>query len=401
MRAIWMAAALTAVSSLAAPAMAQVDEGAKQVLMESATAMKKTEGVQFKVRKYGTGMLKDIIDSDGTVKIWRPKGAANPTWMVEGRVKQPGQADKKLVVVSDGNTTRWLSQSDNTLYERASSDAQAQIETSLTQQLMLAEFVMGTPFEREMKFDKLTKVGIDNVNGEVCDIIEAMPADGSRNITWAISVADRLPRRLELGTGSLAQKISMVTEMTDVKANMNFTPKDFEIALPVGYVRNALSAAPPASVQPTMPQQPAVDIGLKTGTPAPVFTAKDSTGRDVNLGTMKGNVVVLEFWGPMFKQSTAHSLEMQALFQEYAGKKVLFHGMTCRAPSEKIASDYWTSNNMGYPMIPAADKIATEYKVSGFPTYVVIGADGNIAGFFQDFPGKERMRTAIDGSMAK
>lgn len=397
MRMNWMTTAVVMTLAACGTAMAQVADDAKAVLTESAKALRSVEGVEFKVKKYGTGMLKDIIDSDGTVKLWRPKGATSATWMVEGRVKQPGKSDKKLAIVNDGTKVMWLSYDDNTMYERATTDAQASQEVALASQILLPEWTMATPFQKEMtQFAKLQKLGIDNVNGEVCDIIEAQPADGSRNFTWAISVADKLPRRIEMGTGTSENKIAMITEMSAVKP-ATFTTKDFDLAMPAGFVKSPMPVTQSPVPAPTQTPMPPVELGLKPGTPAPAFSAKDASGAELSAESLKGKVVVMEFWGTMFKSSTANAADMKSLAGE-VGDGAKFVSFACRELDQNRAKDFWTKNGMSYTLVPSGDDVAKNYKISGYPSYYVIGKDGNVAAFFQDFPGKDKLKAAIDAA---
>ena len=95
-RRMWIFGVAASATVLAASAFAQVADDAKKVFAESAQAMSKVEAMSYKVRKYGTGILKDIIDMDGTVKFWRQPG--KPAMVkVEGRIKQPGQQDNHAV----------------------------------------------------------------------------------------------------------------------------------------------------------------------------------------------------------------------------------------------------------------------------------------------------------------
>ena len=87
MRTSWFAAAALCTVALVSPMLvspcfAQVNDDAKAVLTESAKAIKDAKGMTFSVKTYATGMLKDIIDLSGDVKVWRPDGASAATWMV-------------------------------------------------------------------------------------------------------------------------------------------------------------------------------------------------------------------------------------------------------------------------------------------------------------------------------
>jgi len=390
-------------TALACPAVfaADVDPEAKKILDEAAQAMRGYEGVSFKAKRSATGMLAPIVDSETTVKIWRAKGAKAATVMVDGRTKRPGESDKKQTFVFDGQKASWLDWDANKLFERPVGDIGFNSELTIARQTFLEEWDMENPFEREMTLGVLKKTGSDSVNGEVCDIVEATTAANDRNFTWAISAKDRLPRRFSRGTGK-AKIFDETLNITDVKTDVKFTAKDFEIALPTGFVKDSQLTPPPAFGTP-MPAQPAVptapvkapEMGLPKGSAAPGFNAKDTTGKEHSLASMKGGVVVLQFWGPMFKPSVASLPKAAAVAEQAKGQKVTFVGIACREMTEGTAAKVWTEQKMSYPLIAAGDQIATDYKVAGFPSFVVIGADGNIAAFFQDFPGEGPLMEAI------
>ncbi|HVU63920.1 MAG TPA: redoxin domain-containing protein [Phycisphaerales bacterium] len=389
MRKTWFMAATVACVAFAGSAFAQVNDDAKAVLNESAKAIKELQGVQFDVKTYATGMLKDIIDLSGTVKMWRPP-TGPVQWMVDGRAKDPGKQDRKLQVFSDGTVVVWNNYNDNIQYTSPATEPNAMESANMCRELILQDWTSPTPFNLELtQFPNLTKTGINNVNGEVCDVVEAMPSGKDRNRTWCISVKDRLPRSLELGTGNMAQKISKITEMTNVKP-MKFTQKDFELPLPTGFIKKDLRVKAEAPVNtPT----PAPDLGMPKGSEAPAFNAKDTAGNDVSKDAMKGHVFVMEFWGTLFKQSTAHANDMKALAEKMPSAK--FVGFACKSP-DKAATDWWHSSGPGYPLVVNADHIASDYKVAGYPSYYVISPKGTVAAFFQDFPGTDKLATAID-----
>ena len=407
MRTTWIAAAalcFAAVASpvLVSPAMAQVNDDAKAVFTESAKAIKDAKGITFKVKTYATSILKDIIDLDGTVKLWRPDGASTLTWMVVGRAKDPGKPDRKLVITSDGTTVKWLDEKENKLFIRSVTDSNAMEASNMCKELVLPEWNSPTPYSMEMtNFPILEKIGITNVNGEVCDQVQAMPASKDRNRTWAISVKDRLPRQLELGTGNAAQKISKITDISELKT-AKYTADDFKIALPNGYVIDEMKPEPARPIMPPQGETPvkAPDLGLKAGTPAPGFTATDSTGKDASLASMKGNVVVMEFWGTMFKASTANASEMKNLSGMFK-TNTKFVALACRERDAKAATDWWSKSELSYPLITKGDAIATDYKVMGYPSYYVIDDKGSVAAFFQNFPGTDKLKAAIEAAGGK
>lgn len=395
----WMLAAAAACTTLVAPAFGQQADDAKAVLNESTKAMQNFSAVTFDSKKYGTGMLKEIINCEGQVKMMRTASGKTPTVLVTGKIKQPAGPDKVVTYMNDGTVARWLDQTKNTWVERSLNDSMALQEFNLAKQLVPEDYFSNQPFAQVLRMEKLTKLPNDNVKGEVCDIIQGSTADGSRTITWAISVTDRLPRKLEMATGMGGNSIAMILEMTNVNTGAKLTMKDFEVAVPTGYVKDIKNEAMNPAV-PGQIQQPQVELGLKPGTEAPAFSVKDAQGNDVSLAAMKGNVVVLEFFGTMFKASTLGSIGMQTLAEEFGGKNVKFVGMACREGSDSSASDYFKMHGLTYTLVPKGDAAVEDYNVKGFPSYYVIDANGKVAAFYQSFPGRDTMASAINQAMS-
>lgn len=393
-------AAAAACSALVAPAMAQQSEDAKAALAEATKAIQTVPAVSFDGKKYGTGMLKEIIDCEGKVKVWR-KDPAKPAMIhVSGRIKQPAAGDKMLTFMSDGVVAQWLEQKNNTKYERSVSDSLTQQEFSLVKQIMPEEFTSAQPFAQVLRMEKLTKLPNDNIKGEVCEIIEGSTADGSRTITWAIGVADKLPRRMEMATGQGDKKIAMILELTNINTAPKFSDDDFKVAMPTGYIEDKAASVPSSMVNnPNVAVIPEVDMGLSIGTAAPAFSFKDADGKDCSLASMKGSVVVLDFFGTMFKASTIGSATLQAIADDFKGKNVKFVGMACREPNENTAKEYFKTNGLSYTLVPKADSIVTDYKIAGFPSYYIIDGNGNVAAFYQNFPGKDVMVSAINQAL--
>ncbi len=393
-RMMWMlVSALAASAAWVAPVAAQQAEDAKASLAESTAVLRSVESLQFKSKRYATGVLKDIIDSEGEVWIFRPKGQAQATFKVTGRVKQPGMADKKLVLVNDGSAVRWLDYDKNTMFVRPVGDKLANQEMNYANQLFLAELLQTEPYAKDLKAEKLVKTGMEQVMNEVCEFISSGPKTDDRATIWAISQVDRLPRRMEMAQGSSENKIAMILDMWDVRTDGKLSAKDFEIEMPAGFVLDEQLPRPAPAAAPVAP--PVVELGVPVGDPAPAFTLKSADGKDITLASMKGSPVVLEFFGTIVKASTAHGADMKALSDEFKARNVKFLGLACRGSDDAAAKAYFQNNNLSYTLIPNGDAIVADYKVLGFPSYCVIDADGNVAAFFQGWPGKDKLSEAI------
>ena len=399
-RMMWMlVSSLAAATALVAPAAAQQAEDAKASLAESTAVLRNVESLQFKAKRYATGVLKDIIDSEGEVWVFRPKGQQAVSFKVSGRVKQPGTADKKLMLVNDGTTVRWLDYEKNTMFVRSVGDKQANQEMNYATQLFLSELTQPAPYAKDLKAEKLTKTGIEQVMNEVCEIIASGPATGDRATVWALSQVDRLPRRMEMAQGAGENKIAMILDMWDVKTDGKLSTKDFEIAMPAGFVLDEkVNQAPVPPANAAAPVN--VELGVPVGSPAPAFTFVGSDGKDVSLASMKGTPVVLEFFSSISKASVAHGADMKAVSEQFKAQNVKFVGLACREMDDAGAKAYFQNNALAYTLVPKGDAAIADYKVLGFPSYCVIDANGNVTAFFQGWPGKDKLAEAVTKASA-
>ncbi|MBZ4190663.1 TlpA family protein disulfide reductase [Niabella beijingensis] len=136
-------------------------------------------------------------------------------------------------------------------------------------------------------------------------------------------------------------------------------------------------------LQEILAQGYAVAATLKPGKPAPVFTLKDASGRQVSLTDFKGKVVYLDFWGvgcgPCIYDIQNYS---QKLHTKYKEKEVLFVSVCVDADDKE-----WKDALKKYRIEDQVNLIAEgweqhpvikSYNVTGIPHYFIIGKDGTI-----------------------
>ena len=386
----WTLVCAAAVCALAAAGCAHAQNDGRKVLTDSAQAIKSVEAMTYNVTTKGTGGLEKIIYAEGEVKFWRPRDAAAPTVYVKGRVKNPGAQNKMLEVSYDGTTVTWLDWSNLKIHSAPMENVVGRQGVTMSQEFILQQFLHSDPFAMELSWPTLRKIGIETVNGELCDIVTAGPAPDHETV-WAISVADRLPRRVVQRSGG-SDCTGWVTNISNLKTGVKLAASDFEIHELVGI--DIMDEVVP--VQSAPPPQ----LGLRVGEAAPDFAGKDAMNNDVTLSACKGRVVVLEFFGTMFRPSTAACAEVQAVADLMKDQRVTFIGVACREPRPDQATEFWKGNKLTYPCITqGGDDIARRYHVAGYPSVCIIGRDGTIKGFFTDNPGSEVLTNVIHSGM--
>ncbi len=381
--------------------LAQVDEGAKEILAQSAAAIKNANGLEMTTAKSATGLLKDVIDASGKVRLLRMKDSREAMYEIDGRVKQPTKGDDKVRIVSDGSTVTWIDESKKELIERPESDTMARNTVNLVHGMLLHRvFLDVEPFSREMSSARIERLGVENVGGEVCDLVSVAPAKGQMKEIWAISAIDRLPRRLVQAAGEGAQSVSMVFEVKTVKP-MPLTRKDFSLELPEGYSRN-LAPAPPVQAAANTPAVPVevVKLGMTEGEPLPSFSLIDSAGKTFGNSSLTQGATVIYFFGSLFKPSTDGLDDLQVLQEQYKDRGVDFVAVACREPSAQTAQDLLSRRQMQMRLVPAGDAAMSDLKVVGFPSCYVLGPGGKVVSFFQGPATKQQLAQAIDQALA-
>jgi thiol-disulfide isomerase/thioredoxin len=123
---------------------------------------------------------------------------------------------------------------------------------------------------------------------------------------------------------------------------------------------------------------------LSPGRPAPAFTLLDNTGKPVSLSDFKGKVVYLDFWGtwcgPCMKEMTEFSHDLKKQFE---GREVVFLYVSMGDPEDRwkqtLLDKHFTGPNSVHVREPReSSQVATDYQVTQYPTYWLIGRDGRI-----------------------
>lgn len=122
------------------------------------------------------------------------------------------------------------------------------------------------------------------------------------------------------------------------------------------------------------------DIGKKSdliGKEAIAFSATDIHGKKYTLESLKGKIVVLNFWFVECKPCVMEIPELNELVKKYGSKNVVFLGLATNK-KEKINS-FLKTHKFNYNLIPSTRKIAGKYNVSGYPTHIIIDQNSKIA----------------------
>ncbi|MBT5738299.1 MAG: redoxin domain-containing protein [Planctomycetes bacterium] len=126
------------------------------------------------------------------------------------------------------------------------------------------------------------------------------------------------------------------------------------------------------------------------GMAAPDFSLKTlRTDKTVTLESLRGKVVVLDFWATWCGPCVAGLPTMQKVTDAFKDRGVVFYGINLLEPAARVQSfvdkKKWTFS----VLLDEKGEVAKQYKVNGIPHSIVIGKDGKILNVHVGFGGAE------------
>ena len=118
----------------------------------------------------------------------------------------------------------------------------------------------------------------------------------------------------------------------------------------------------------------------ETGQPAPRFRARTTTGEQFNNESIKGKVVLFEFWTTWCKYCAEEAQLVDDIAKEFKSKDLIVLAVDVLEP-DKTVKTYLAQHPRTVPIVLTKDtNLAAMYNAQVYPIYVVVDKDGNIAG---------------------
>ncbi len=120
--------------------------------------------------------------------------------------------------------------------------------------------------------------------------------------------------------------------------------------------------------------------GDEIGQPAPRFRARTTAGEQFNNDSVKGKVVLFEFWTTWCQYCEADAPIVDDIAKEFKSKDLIVLAVDVLEPDQKVKK-YLVDHPRSVPIVLTKDtNLAAMYNAQVYPIYVVIDRDGNIAG---------------------
>jgi thiol-disulfide isomerase/thioredoxin len=118
------------------------------------------------------------------------------------------------------------------------------------------------------------------------------------------------------------------------------------------------------------------ESAFEKGVVLTTFDLENMDGQKVSLESLKGKVVLINFWFINCPPCRMEIPDLNELKAEYAGKNVEFLAITFDRKNQ--VSEFLQKNPFDFQILPNAQEVIETYGVQGFPTSVVINKEGKV-----------------------
>ena len=117
---------------------------------------------------------------------------------------------------------------------------------------------------------------------------------------------------------------------------------------------------------------------LPMGSMAPDFTLNDLNGQPLSLSSLRGKILVLDFWGSWCTWCIKGFPEMKKYYEKYKDKMEIL-GMDCNDTEVKWKKAVAVNElPWKHVFVPKGSQVTNDYMITAFPTKIIISPEGKV-----------------------
>ncbi|MFH1419250.1 MAG: redoxin domain-containing protein [Planctomycetota bacterium] len=346
------------------------------LLARANAAAAKLQAVAYEGEFFADGALATRIPKmTGKVIAQRAKKGDEHSVIAAGSAVMPGDGTlAEFLFVSDGERVYSVDHRRKVF----TTGVLAEIGGQVSHPLFQPRYLHDSPFAEEINASKLSYLGVEVVADVPCDVVLA-ETGGARPSTLKLFLGkdDALLRRCETTarpgdpTGQAGMSSRITFTVKNLIPNPEIAKDAFRPRCPDGYENKPFEAR--------KPQQRDASGLLSVGQTAPIWELETTDGKTITLESLRGNVVVMDFWATWCGPCRMAMPGLQKLHERFKGQPVKVFGVNCRERSRNAdPAAFAKSLGLTYTQLLNGNAVAGAYGVRGIPCLYVIGKDGKI-----------------------
>jgi peroxiredoxin len=366
----------------------------KKILEKVDETLRAVNAVSYKVEAWGEAGLKDLIPRvRATVKAKQSGDPRYPLLRLTGAATAPPTSEIPFDVVLGEHQALQLDEKKKVCIIGDLPEGMDLVALPM-QWTFVRKLLHPIPFSFELAAGSLEYEGRRDVHGTTCHVIHVVRPGVGRDARWYFGIDDFLPHRVDRVFQVEGRRGAQVLELSEIDTTPTFDDATFATAVPAGYQQQRYER--PTRSDPGL---------LPVGSQAPDWTLKTPEGKSVSLSQLRGKVVVLDFWATWCRPCIQAMPSLQRLHEKFKDKPVAVIGVNVgeKSPTADPVA-FMKRRGLTYGLLLNGGEVSQAYRVSGIPTFYVIGPDGKVihaAAGLNPAGGEKELEKIIEGLLEK
>ncbi len=331
------------------------------ILKKGTDAIKAVRQVSYDAEYALDGTHPELIrGATGTVTL-RTKGAKGRNQLrVEGTFHYAEkEAPRHLTFSTDGNLAYQIQNDTKWFYHGAYNVLDELLYPGHV--LVAKAFGNEAPFGYDTDPESAVYMGELTVADVECHVVQLTHSRLGGETHVYLGKEDYLPRRWDRTFQAGDNAVTTILVLSNLDTQPEIKKGMFHLRSPEGFTKEEYLGEPKL---------------LEAGLAAPNWELKGADGKNVSLKSLRGKVVIMDFWATWCGPCKRSMPSVQKLHDHFKNKPVVIFGVSSFETGD--APGYMKSKGYTYPLLLKGDRVAEDYHITGIPTFYVIGPKGDI-----------------------